>query len=241
MHSVVTASLWILCGLCVAAVIYPYVLYPIILRFLPERRISASHIQSDRGREFALLFCAYNEAKALPDKISNLRKLHATYPDLEFLAFDDRSSDGTAELLENCGLPIKVVRGTGRNGKAHGMKLLATLTDREFLIFTDANVELEPESNQPPSISVLRRMSGSHLWTSGVHRPGRYAYSLTSAGGIGGSKSESRPLNLFPAMSWGLTDRSSRSAGRFILNSLTQSWTTSRFPWPSYSKAGALF
>lgn len=139
-------AFWGLFGLCVAMTVYPYILYPLVLRMLPAKPVMSESVVSDRGREFALLFCAYNEAKALPEKISNLRQLHAAYPDLEFLAFDDCSSDGTAELLEASGVPIHVVRGAGRNGKAHGMKLLAGLTDREFLIFTDANVELAPES-----------------------------------------------------------------------------------------------
>ncbi|MGE2724337.1 glycosyltransferase [Mycolicibacterium pulveris] len=133
---------WVIAGICMIAVIYPYVVYPLVLSFFRFRPIRMRDIGSDRGREFALLFCAYNEAKALPEKIANLRELRAAYPDLEILAYDDCSDDGSADLLESAGLGIRVARGRQRSGKAHGMKLLAASTNREFLVFTDANVAL---------------------------------------------------------------------------------------------------
>jgi glycosyltransferase involved in cell wall biosynthesis len=144
MHGFFTAALWSVFGLCILAVIYPYAIYPLLLRFLTVRPVRTEAVHSDRGREFALLFCAYNEADALSDKLSNAHRLLERFPDLEILAYDDCSSDGTPEFLEQAELGIRVIRGRDRHGKAHGMKLLASLTDREFLIFTDANVELDP-------------------------------------------------------------------------------------------------
>lgn len=145
MHVVVVA-LWALVGACAVAVVYPYTLYPLILRAFAPRPPAVGGSNSSDGSEFALLFCAYNEAKAMPDKIANLAELRAVYPELKILAYDDLSSDGTANMLESAGLDIQVVRGTGRTGKAHGMKLLASMADRELLVFTDANVELSPSA-----------------------------------------------------------------------------------------------
>jgi cellulose synthase/poly-beta-1,6-N-acetylglucosamine synthase-like glycosyltransferase len=139
------AILWTVSFLCLIATIYPYVLYPLILRTLPEKPILRDDDIPENGCDFALVFCAYNEAKAIPDKLQNLWELRAEYPELELLAYDDCSSDGTAELIENSGLDIKLVRGE-RTGKAHGMKSLASLTQREFIVFTDANVELDPDA-----------------------------------------------------------------------------------------------
>lgn len=135
---------WMIAGLCAVATIYPYILYPVILRALPARPLSTADIASEGGKEFALLFCAYNEAKAIPEKIDNLRVLRTAYPNLEILVYDDCSSDGTADMLERSGLDLRVIRGIERAGKAHGMKKLASMTTREFLVFTDANVELAP-------------------------------------------------------------------------------------------------
>lgn len=133
---------WAVAGFCLFATVYPYVLYPLVLRLLPARPLIPSTVRSDGGSEFALLFCAYNEATALPDKLRNLRELREVYPRLEILAYDDCSSDETSQLLKRSGLDIRLVRSEQRAGKAHGMKLLASLTDRDYLVFTDANVEL---------------------------------------------------------------------------------------------------
>lgn len=146
LQPVIAGIFWLIAGFCAIATIYPYVIYPAILRMLPARPLKTADVLSGQGSEFALLFCAHNEAKVMPQKIKNLRVLLAANPDLEIYAYDDCSSDGTADMLEGSGLGIRVVRGEGRTGKAHGMKLLASITDREFLVFTDANVELAPDA-----------------------------------------------------------------------------------------------
>ena len=146
MNGVLTAALWVMFSVSVLFVIYPYAIYPLLLRLLKNRPVQSKTVRSDSGREFALLFCAYNESAALSDKLSNTHRLLQRFPELEVLAYDDCSTDGTADIMEEAGLGIRVVRGADRHGKAHGMKLLASQTDREFLIFTDANVELDPEA-----------------------------------------------------------------------------------------------
>ncbi len=144
-HLIETA-LWIIAGLCAFATLYPYLIYPLLLWMHPAKPVRTSTVDAQLGGEFALLFCAYNEASSLPAKIDNLRQLRAAYPQLEILAYDDCSSDSTAQTLEQADLAIRVIRGKGRTGKAHGMKLLASLTERDFLIFTDANVVLDVDA-----------------------------------------------------------------------------------------------
>lgn len=130
--------------ICLILVVYPYAIYPLLLRTMPLRVCRVGAKSSDRGREFALLFCAYNEADSLVAKIDNLRLLRDRYPELDILAYDDCSSDETADMLQNAEVGIRVLAGRERLGKAHGMKMLVAETAREFLVFTDANVELDP-------------------------------------------------------------------------------------------------
>jgi cellulose synthase/poly-beta-1,6-N-acetylglucosamine synthase-like glycosyltransferase len=132
-------------GACIMLVVYPFTIYPLLLGLLPEKPV----IRAGEGEALpsaSLLFCAYNEVAALPDKIANLRMLKARHPDLEILAFNDGSSDGTGALLGDAADILTVVDGPGRSGKARGMKTLAARAKGDVLIFTDANVQLETEA-----------------------------------------------------------------------------------------------
>jgi cellulose synthase/poly-beta-1,6-N-acetylglucosamine synthase-like glycosyltransferase len=137
----IISLLTLLC--CMLALAYPFAIYPLILRMLPV------HAVSDEGMRPAsatLVFCAFNEGRAMPEKIANLDRLKRLHPDLQILAFDDGSSDDTAVQLAARADLLTLVRGGGRSGKAHGMKLLAARARGEVIIFTDANVTLAPEA-----------------------------------------------------------------------------------------------
>ncbi|MET0372197.1 MAG: glycosyltransferase [Sphingobium sp.] len=125
------------------AVAWPFLPYPMILRLIATKPEAP---QSGPVPSASLLFCAYNEAAAMPDKLANLAMLKQRHPSLEILAFDDGSSDGTAALIEGQGDLARLVRGPGRNGKAHGMKQLAARARGDILIFTDANVLLDRDA-----------------------------------------------------------------------------------------------
>ena len=129
--------------LSLAALLWPFLFYPLTLRILPTR---AEQPQPAPVPSASLLFCAYNEAAAMPEKLANLAMLKRRYPDLEILAFDDGSSDATAALIEAQGDLVTLLRGPGRSGKAHGMKRLAARARGDVLIFTDANVLLDEDA-----------------------------------------------------------------------------------------------
>ncbi len=127
----------------VVALLWPFLFYPLILRVLPTIPESPGARAVPTA---SLLFCAYNEAAAMPEKLANLAMLKHRYPGLEILAFDDGSADETAALIDAEGDLVTLVRGPGRSGKAHGMKQLAARATGEVLIFTDANVMLDEEA-----------------------------------------------------------------------------------------------
>jgi cellulose synthase/poly-beta-1,6-N-acetylglucosamine synthase-like glycosyltransferase len=136
------AALSVISGILV---LFPYVLYPTILRMLPAVPVRADAM-SLRKPKVTLVFCAFNEARVIGEKLQNLEVLKAAYPDLECLAYDDGSTDATLELMRQRPDLLTVIRGAGRTGKAHGMKLLAARAQGDIIVFTDANVTLKTDA-----------------------------------------------------------------------------------------------
>ncbi len=128
---------------CLVAVAWPFLVYPLILRALPT--VPEAPLDGPTPSA-SLLFCAYNEVGAMPEKLANLVMLKARYAAVEILAFDDGSSDGTGDLIAAQGDLVTLIRGPGRSGKAHGMKQLAARARGDVLIFTDANVLLDADA-----------------------------------------------------------------------------------------------
>ena len=131
--------LFLLAGMCAVLFVYPYVIYPALLRALPRQPIN----RQPNDLSVSLLFCAFNEIGAIDAKLANLRVLKSRMPQLQILAFDDGSRDGTNEKLAQASDILTMVAGEGRQGKAAGMQRLAKLATGDILVFTDANVVLE--------------------------------------------------------------------------------------------------
>lgn len=129
-------------ALCWFLYFYPYIFYPLCLRLLSRKPIQAAPVDLSAS----LLFCACNEMDCLPGKIKNLRDLKRNSPSLQILVFDDASTDGTYELLAGASDLLTVIRGSGRVGKAAGMKQLVECATGDILAFTDADVALAPDS-----------------------------------------------------------------------------------------------
>ncbi|GLV29975.1 hypothetical protein TomTYG75_24910 [Sphingobium sp. TomTYG75] len=142
MHGVDLILLLVLVA-SVVALLWPFLFYPLILRALPTKPEAA---RAGEVPSASLLFCAYNEATAMPEKLANLAMLKRRHPGLEILAFDDGSSDETASLIAARSDLVTLIQGPGRSGKAHGMKQLAARAVGDVLIFTDANVMLDEDA-----------------------------------------------------------------------------------------------
>jgi cellulose synthase/poly-beta-1,6-N-acetylglucosamine synthase-like glycosyltransferase len=140
----VAATLILACGsaICWMLYFYPYLIYPLLLRSMSKRPIHVAPADCS----ISLLFCAYNEIDCLPRKIENLRELKRSRPELQILVYDDGSTDGSTDLLASVPDLLTAIRGPGRTGKAAGMKRLAQHARGDILIFTDADVILQPDA-----------------------------------------------------------------------------------------------
>src|SRR6516165_11818802 len=101
---------------------------------------------------FAICMCAYNEAAVIADKVEDLLRLReAAGGDLDILIYVDGASDETASILEPYRDRIQLVIANDRRGKTYGMNLLVGRTRASIVMFTDANVRIDPSA-----VAVLR-------------------------------------------------------------------------------------
>lgn len=126
-------------------VVFPYTLYPLLLRFVPQVPLPVTQ-QDGKKASITLVFSAYNEARSIAEKLDNIARLKTLHPDLQVLAYDDGSSDGTLAAMQARPDLLQVIAGIGRQGKAHGMKQLVARATGDILVFTDANVLLDEDA-----------------------------------------------------------------------------------------------
>ena len=141
--------------LCLVIGLYPF--GPYQLSLLAARRFSPAAPVPQPDPEaapetFAICLCAYNEEQTIEAKIEDLLQLREAAGALEILVYVDAASDRTAALLEPYRDRIRLVVSPERRGKTHGMNLLVGMTDASVVVFTDANVRIQPDA-----VAVLRR------------------------------------------------------------------------------------
>jgi glycosyltransferase involved in cell wall biosynthesis len=98
----------------------------------------------------SILFAARDEAEKLPTALETLRQID--YPQLEIIAVNDRSSDGTARILQDAAqrdprLKIASIEALpeGWLGKPHALQRGFEICRSEWLLFTDADVRFQPD------------------------------------------------------------------------------------------------
>ena len=102
----------------------------------------------------SLIFAARDEEEKLPAALATLAELD--YPELEIIAAEDRSQDGTGRILDEFAAAhprFRVVHISelpdGWLGKPHALQEAYEASSGEWLLFTDADVRFKPD--------VLRR------------------------------------------------------------------------------------
>jgi cellulose synthase/poly-beta-1,6-N-acetylglucosamine synthase-like glycosyltransferase len=124
----------------------------------------------------SIVIPARNEERNLEGAL--LSVLAQDYPDLEFIVVDDRSTDRTGEILDRMASAdprLRVVHVTelppGWMGKNHALHLGSESASGEHLLFTDADVVLEPSAVRR-AVGFLVREGLDHMTVSPeVERP----------------------------------------------------------------------
>ena len=136
---------------------WPFGLYQLSLLIARQMhrfpKTPASSPMQHGDETFAICLCVYNEAAVIQDKIDDLLQLRAANDgNLDIAIYVDAASDGTAAILQRHADQLRLIVSPARRGKTHGMNLLVAGTTASIVLFTDANVRIDPGA-----IAVLRR------------------------------------------------------------------------------------
>jgi cellulose synthase/poly-beta-1,6-N-acetylglucosamine synthase-like glycosyltransferase len=115
----------------------------------------------------SVLFAARDEAEKLPRALASLLALD--YPDYEIVAVDDRSTDATPRILDECArtnprLQIVHIRELppGWLGKPHALEAAYQRATGDWLVFTDADVRFAPDLLRR-ALALAERERWDHL------------------------------------------------------------------------------
>jgi cellulose synthase/poly-beta-1,6-N-acetylglucosamine synthase-like glycosyltransferase len=143
-------TLFIIAIVCTLIAIHPFVTYPVSLWLI--RKMRGEHrghtARRDERVTFAICMCAYNEERVIEAKVRNLLALREREPGLQIHIYVDAATDRTSEILSRYADTIDLHVSGERHGKTYGMNLLSARASADILVFTDANVMLDPECLQ---------------------------------------------------------------------------------------------
>lgn len=127
--------------------------WAVLARILVARRrlpaVAATGPVPERLPTLSVLLAASNEAHTLPEALDAL--LAQDYPGLQVVAVDDRSTDGTGDLLQEraahdprlLALQVRELPD-GWLGKNHALHVAGSAAAGDLLLFTDADVVFAP-------------------------------------------------------------------------------------------------
>lgn len=143
------------------------------IRVVPNLRAAVP--EPPRWPRLSVLIPARDEADTIEAAMA--AKLADTYPDLELILIDDRSTDGTGAIVDRVAAADPRVRALhvtelppGWLGKVHALQKGLEVATGELLLFTDADVHFAP-ATLTRAVALLEARKVDHLAALPSFRP----------------------------------------------------------------------
>jgi cellulose synthase/poly-beta-1,6-N-acetylglucosamine synthase-like glycosyltransferase len=134
-------------------VVYPYLIYPLLLRLLvmlsPAR--TAAGMTSTKNPRVTLVISAFNEEAVIARKLENALALDFPADRLEIIVASDASTDRTDEIVREVAAKerrVRLIRQVERRGKSAVLNAAVAAAEGEVIVFSDANAMYEPDAIQ---------------------------------------------------------------------------------------------
>ncbi len=132
---------------CVLLIVYPYTIYPMVLKALSVVFGRSGAKEKDQTPSVTLIISAYNEEKVIAEKLENSLSLDYPKEKLEIIVVSDKSSDRTDEIVSSYAKRgVKLLKQKVRLGKTAGLNAVQEKAGGEILIFTDADSKLHKDT-----------------------------------------------------------------------------------------------
>lgn len=142
MSAAATYALW----LSVAAVLYAYAGYPLLLAALAQVRPKRLQ-KAEVTPPLSFIITAHNEAALLAAKLENTLGLDYPKDRLQVIVASDCSTDATDDIARGfAGRGVELVRSPERRGKEHAQGLALAAARGEVLVFSDAGTRVPREA-----------------------------------------------------------------------------------------------
>ena len=132
--------------ICCFMVVYPYVVYPAILKilcFFHRREI----LSKDELPGMSMIISAFNEEDVIAEKIENTLALDYPKENIEVIVVSDHSTDGTDEIVKRYeSRGVILLSQPVRKGKTAGLNDAVQKAREEILVFSDADSMYEPDA-----------------------------------------------------------------------------------------------
>lgn len=146
-----TCLFMILFWLASFLVVYPYLLYPLLLRLLvassPAR--GATGMPGGTLPRVTLIISAFNEERVVSRKLENVLALDYPADRFEVIVASDASSDRTDDIVREFSARehrIRLIRQDERRGKSAVLNKAVADADGEIVVFSDANAMYERDA-----------------------------------------------------------------------------------------------
>lgn len=137
--------LQLLFWICIFIILYSYILYGLVLVVLLAIRKTFTSpklaVKNDFMPKVTLIVAAYNEEKAIEEKVKNTLELNYPEEKLSLMFVTDGSSDGTNEILARYP-QIKTLYRPERKGKVAAINRAMKEVNTPVSVFCDANTFL---------------------------------------------------------------------------------------------------
>ena len=134
---------------------FSFLAFTLIEHFLGLKKLKNLTVQQDAPLhvlpKISIVLTALDEEKVIEDAVKTL--LHLNYPALEVITVNDRSTDNTPHILEKLkrqypNLQVHHIAKlpAGWLGKNHALHVAAAQATGEWILFTDADVLMKPDT-----------------------------------------------------------------------------------------------